>query len=377
VRIAVVANTSWYLLNFRLNLIRALQELGHAVVAVAPSDDHSQRLASSGVSLRHVSISGMGTNPITELRTVLELRSLFRQERVDLVFSYTPKGNLYAALACMADGRAFAPNISGLGRAFIKRGALTHLVRRLYRFCLRRSRRVYFQNSTDRDLFVREHLVPPGLTELLPGSGVDLVHFSVGGGAAGPERTSGGPVFLMVSRALWDKGLGEYVEAARAIRLQRPDARFQLLGPMWPGNPATVPLFQLDSWAGEGILEYLGATQDVRPHLRAADCVVLPSYREGMPRVLLEAAAVGRPVITTDAPGCRDAVVDGETGFVCRVRDAGDLAEAMRRFLALSPDARHDMGARGRAFVEANFDERAVISRYLSLVAEVEKGPAK
>jgi glycosyltransferase involved in cell wall biosynthesis len=274
-------------------------------------------------------------------------------------------------MACGLDGRSFIPNVSGLGRAFIQPGPVTFIVRRMYRTLLRRGYRVIFQNGEDLELFVRQGLVPRALAERVPGSGVDLAWFdsspaqnALGGGA-------GGQVFLMVSRAMWDKGLGEYVEAARAIRRQHPGARFQLLGPANVSNPAAVPQDTLHGWIQEGVIEYLGATDDVRPYLRDADCVVLPSYREGVPRVLLEASAMARPVITTDAPGCRDAVIDGETGFMCRVRDGVDLAAAMRRFLALSPEGRRAMGRSGRAFVEANYDERIVIDRYLALVEEI------
>jgi len=242
----------------------------------------------------------------------------------------------------------------------------------MYRFCLRRARCVFFQNAVDRDLFIEQRLVPAGLTELVPGSGVDLQRFSPDPDEGQAANDVGDPVFLMVSRALWDKGLGEYAAAARALRTAFPKARFQLLGPLWPGNPAAVPNETLDEWVTEGTLEYLGATDDVRPFIRQSSCVVLPSYREGMPRVLLEAAAMGKPVITTDAPGCRDAVLDGETGLTCRVADADDLARAMRQFMGLSREARAEMGRRGRAFVEERFDEQVVIDRYLALVEAIE-----
>ena len=372
-KIAVVSNTAWYLLNFRRNLMHALQRAGHAVVAIAPADDYSTRLTDSGIPFRHVPISGMGTNPLQEALSVASIRGVLREESADAVLSYTPKGNLYSAIACAVPRRPFVPNISGLGRAFIQPGPVTFVVRRMYKALLRNAHRVIFQNPEDLRLFIEQGLVPERLAERVPGSGVDLGWFDE---AALPSRgevrgQAGGPVFLMVSRAMWDKGLGEYVEAAQAIRREHPTAHFRLLGPAAVDNPAAVPREALDGWIRDGIIEYLGATDDVRPHLQAADCVVLPSYREGVPRVLLEASAMARPVITTDAPGCRDAVVDGETGFMCRVRDGADLAAAMRRFLGLRPEDRRGMGARGRAFVEAHYDERIVIDRYLALVDEI------
>jgi glycosyltransferase involved in cell wall biosynthesis len=167
---------------------------------------------------------------------------------------------------------------------------------------------------------------------------------------------------------LWDKGVGEYVAAAREVRMAFPGATFRLLGFMTSDNPSAIPCDQINAWVLEGVVTYLGPTDDVRPHFADADCVVLPSYREGVPRVLLEAAAMGRPVITTDVPGCREAVVDGETGYLCRPADHADLANKLLKFIALPMAVRSAMGDRGRVFVERNFDERAVLERYLETV---------
>lgn len=363
-RIAVVANTSWYLFNFRLNLMRALVADGHQVVAVAPRDGYSQRLHGHGIVYEPVAISGRGMNPLVELRTVAALRALLRRQRVDLVLSYTPKGNLYTAMAAITLGIGFVPNVSGLGWAFVRRGAVTRVVELLYRLTFRRAARVFFQNHDDMDIFLSKRLVLPDKAERLPGSGVDLTRFSA---SAVPVRAADAPVFLLVARMLWDKGVGEYVEAARVLRQRFPRARFQMLGPTGVANPAVVPQATIEAWVAEGCVEYLGETDDVRGFIEQADCVVLPSYREGVPRVVLEAAAMCRPVITTDAPGCRDTVLDGQTGFICRAGDAQDLADRLERFLGLSPSQRRGMGLAGRTLMERRFDERLVISRYRAL----------
>jgi len=365
-RIAVVANTAWYLANFRLNLMQALRAAGHEVVAVAPAGEHASRLTDAGLSFEPVAISGAGTNPLRELGAVLALARAFRRHRVDLVLSYTPKGNLYSALACIPAGRDFVPNVSGLGRAFIRPSLITQVVKLLYRGTFGRARRVFFQNQDDLDTFVQAGLVPATLTERLPGSGVDLQRFQP---AALPQRAAEAPVFLLVARMLWDKGVGEYVAAARQVRQRHPGARFQLLGFADVANPSAIPRQQLDDWVAEGVVEYLGATDDVRPWLAQADCVVLPSYREGVPRTLLEAAASARPVITTDAPGCRDTVRDGVTGWLCRPADADDLAQRLLSFVASPAAARAAMGAEGRRYMEQHFDERQVIARYLAVAA--------
>ena len=366
--IAVVSNTCWYLFNFRLNLMLALQAAGHTVVAVAPDDAYAQRLRDAGISFEAVPISGGGTHPLRELQSVLRLGAVFRRHQVGLVLSYTPKGNLYSALACMALRIRFVPNVSGLGRAFIRKSLVTRVAKALYRLTFSRAHRVFFQNLDDMGVFVRDGLVRSEKAERLPGSGVDLSRFVP---APPMARGADAPVFLLVARMLWDKGVGEYVEAARRVRVLHPGACFQLLGFLDVDSPSAISRRQMDDWLAEGVVTYLGRTDDVREFLRQADCVVLPSYREGVPRTLLEAAATARPVITTDAPGCRDTVVDGKTGFLCRPADAQDLADKLLRFMALGSDERQAMGQQGREFVDQNFDERLVIDRYLAVVSEI------
>jgi glycosyltransferase involved in cell wall biosynthesis len=368
-RIAVVANTTWYLSNFRLNLMRALQAQGHTVVAAAPVDGYAERIRAAGIEFEHLPISGGGTNPLVEAGSVIGLWRMLRRQRIDVVLSYTPKGNLYSAFACIVLGKPFVPNVSGLGRAFIRRSALTMVAQSMYKMTFPRSHRVFFQNQDDMDVFVRGGLVRPSQAERIPGSGVDLARF-----VALPLVVRGDrePVFLLVARMLWDKGVGEYVEAARRVRAQFPGARFQLLGFLDVDNPSAVSRAQMDLWVAEGVVEYLGQTDDVRPMLIQADCVVLPSnYREGVPRTLLEAAASARPVITTDMPGCRDTVLEGQSGFLCKPLDALDLGSQMLRFIALSRAQREAMGEKGRALAETRFDERFVLQRYLAVVADI------
>ena len=199
----------------------------------------------------------------------------------------------------------------------------------------------------------------------LPGSGVDLSAFRYA-----PMQPLGNRPFrfLLVARLLWDKGVGEYVEAARIVRRKYPTAKFQLLGFLDVKNPTAVSSADMDDWVREGVVEYLGVADDVKPYLTDADCVVLPSYREGVPRSLLEAAAMGRLIVTTDAVGCRDAVDDGVTGLLCRVADANDLADKLLRMIEMSPEGRVLMGQAGRRKMELEFDEKIVIDRYLRVI---------
>jgi glycosyltransferase involved in cell wall biosynthesis len=371
-RIGVVANTAWYLVNFRLNLMRALQSAGHEVVAIAPPDDvQARRLRAAGVTFVPVPISGSGTHPLRELQSVRGLRQAFRAHGVQAVLSYTPKGNLYSALAALRLNLPFVPNVSGLGRSFIRKNWVTVVVKLLYRLTLGRAHKAFFQNLDDMAIFVQAGLVPSERCQRLPGSGVDLSRFAV---APWPTHAPDAPVFLLVARLLWDKGVGEFAAAARQVRQQYPLAQFRLLGFLDVDNPSAVPRAQVQAWEAEGLLTYLGPTDDVRPFLADADCVVLPSYREGVPRTLLEAAAMGRPVITTDAPGCRDTVVHGQTGLMCRVADTDDLAQYMLAFAVLPVSERQAMGQRGRARAEAEFDESLVLQAYVRVVQQLAAG---
>jgi glycosyltransferase involved in cell wall biosynthesis len=371
-RIALVANSGWYLYNFRQNLICELRQAGYAVIAVSPADEYARRLMSNGTLHRHVPLEGGSTNPVRALRTVLALRRVLGDERVDVALSFTPKGNIYTGLAAMGLRVRQLANISGLGSAFVDRTPLTALVSLLYRFTLGRASWVFFQNEDDKKAFVGNRWVDAKRAERIPGSGVDLARFTPEPLPCASERP--GVTFLLNARMLWDKGVGQFVEAARVVRKERSDARFQLLGPLDLDHPSAVSRNDVDVWVREGTVEYLGVTDDVRPYVRAADCVVLPSfYREGVPRSLLEAAAMARPVITTDTAGCRDIVDCGVTGYLCGARDAHDLSAKIKKFLDLPIETRAAMGNRARQKVEGEFDERFVVARYLAVLAQMAK----
>lgn len=362
-KIAVIANSAWYLYNFRRNLMRALAQAGHQPIAVSAADPYAQRLREEGFEHRPLPLEAAGTQPLRELATLASLRRLLQREQVATALTYTPKANIYTGLVARSLRFAHVPNVSGLGRVFIRPSPLTPLVRVLYRQAFKHALNVVFQNEDDRELFVRMGLVERSITLRTPGSGVDIDHFRPNG----PNPT-GAPRFLLVARMLWDKGVGEYVEAARALRADHPEVEFHLLGSSASDNPAAVPAQTLRSWQETGVVRHTEHVDDVRPLLAQAHCVVLPSYREGVPRSLLEAASMGKPLIATDAPGCRDTVIDGVNGFLCRPRDAKSLEQAMRSFLALSPQQQAAMGEHSRSMVEREFDESLVIATYLELI---------
>lgn len=364
-RIVLTGNTCFKIANFRRGLISALLARGHEVLVLAPTDDYREKLETMGCRVHDLPMDRNGTSPIAEAALLRRIFSFLRRERPDIVLSYTIKNNIYAGLVCRRLAIPFVPNVTGLGPAFNGRGMLNQTVRTLYRVAFARAEAVFFQNPDDRAVFLSAKLVGPTKAQLVPGSGVDLDHFSAH--PLPPESKS--VTFLLVARLLWDKGVGLFVEAARALHQTQPQVRFQLLGPPDPSSRSGISKEQIDAWEREGVIEYLGQTQDVRSVLHAADCIVLPSwYREGTPRILLEAAATGRPVITTDMPGCRDAVTDGVTGFICQPRDREALISAMYRFISLPHSERTAMGHAARVRAENEFDERYVIDAYLSLL---------
>lgn len=370
-KIIMVANTGWYLANFRLGLVRRLIEAGHEVVAVAPMETDDTRLAAAGARTINLRLSRNGLNPAVEAVTVAELRRAFAAESGDIVLSYTPKGTIYSAIALAGRPERLVVNISGLGRAFAPQSRLRQLSKALYRYALGRAAYVFFENNHDRDMFVADGVVRADRSERIPGLGVDLVRFAPGVVPPTPHADADtNTVFLFVGRLLWDKGLAEFAEAARRVRSANPAVVFQILGFIEPPSAAAVPQSTVDRWIEEGIIDYLGTTQDVRGTMLAADCIVLPSYYpEGVPRSLLEAAALGLPIVTTDSTGCRDAVDDGNTGYLAQPRDAADLAEKLLAFAGLPPAARQSMGEAARIKMVAQFDETHVLDRNLAIIA--------
>jgi glycosyltransferase involved in cell wall biosynthesis len=367
-KIMIAVNSAWNLVNFRAGLIRALQSDGYKVVAVAPEDRHSAKLVDMGCSYVPLPMDNKGANPWLDGLLLLNFWRLLRVESPACFLGYTVKPNIYGSLAAHSLGIPVVNNIAGLGTAYMSQGWLNQVVSILYRRSLSRSAKVFFQNNEDLQLFVERGLVSAARAMRLPGSGVDLNYFR-------PQSLpdSGPVVFLLIARLLWDKGVGEYVEAARRLRARHgSSARFQLLGFAGAENRSAIPETTVRKWVEEGVVDYLGAADDVRPHVAAAHCVVLPSYyKEGVPRSLLEAAAMARPIVTSNTPGCRDAVEDGETGLLCQPRSVEDLVAQLEKFLALSPGQREVMGRRGRAKIEQQFDEQIVISNYAAVLKNI------
>lgn len=366
-RVLLTVNAAWNIWNFRRDLVASLVGDGHAVTILAPPDDTVPLLEALGARFVPLPMKPDGLGPLEGLRLVMEMGRAIRRIAPDLVLSYTIKNNVAAGIATARQGVAFVPNVTGLGTAFLSGGVMQRVARGLCRVAFRRALAVFFQNPDDREQFIRGGLVRDSVARVIPGSGVDLQHFQ----EAPPSSSEEAPLFLMVSRLAADKGAREFADAARAVKGRHPQARFVILGDPHPSNRTAIPGSELDAWLRDGIIEHQDPVGDVRPVLASAHCVVLPSYREGLPRALLEAAAMGRPVITTDVPGCREVLQDRRSGFLCDVRSASSLGEAIERFLGLGADERAAMGAAGRRLVEDRFSVERVVEAYRDVVRTV------
>lgn len=368
-KVIIALNTAWNLVNFRSGLIKALIAEGYEVVAVAPKDEFAPRLKFLGCRFISLPMDNQGTHPGRDLLLFFRFFLLLRRERPAVFLGYTVKPNVYGSVAASILGIPVINNIAGLGTLFIHESWRTRLVRRLYRFALSSSLKVFFQNQEDRALFVEGGLVRKEISDLVPGSGIDLKRFTYTPHIE--KRKSNSIRFLLIARMLWDKGIGEYVEAARGLKNCYPGAEFCLIGFLDVQNPSAISHIKMDEWINEGVIQYLGATDDIRPFIIDSDCVVLPSYREGTPRALLESAAIGRPIITTDTVGCKEVVDHNENGLLCKVRNVRDLAEKMERMLLSTHEDRILMGKKGREKVERQFDEQLVIDKYLLTIADL------
>ncbi len=360
-KLIIFANTSWHVLNFRLPLIKELQKHGVSVTVVAPRDESTHAIADAGVRYQHMTVGRKTLNPLRDLLLVFRVYRLYRRESPDIVFHNTIKPVIYGSIAAHWAGvKNIVDMIPGLGYIFtgnqMAQRILRPLVKFMYRLALKRSHAVIFQNPDDSSYFREHNIVEPEKSRVIFGSGVDIDHFFF----VEPDEEKTGCTFLLFGRMLWDKGVGEFVSAARLVKRRYPDTRFVLLGIIDKDNPSHIPERVIRTWAEAGDIEYAGSAKDVREVLSGTDVVVLPSYyREGVPKSLLEAAAMGKPVITTDMPGCREAVVNNKTGLLVTAKDVDGLVNAMFRMIA-DRKMRAQMGREGRRFVAESFDVRNV-----------------
>lgn len=362
-KVILCANTSWYLWNFRRGLIKELLERGWNVILVMPDQRYSKILENLGCKIVTISMDNKGLNPLRELQTLWQLYSTYRKHRPMFAYHFTVKPTIYGSLVGGWLGVKCINTITGLGTAFIGTRYYRIIVSFLYRRVRNCAHWVFFQNKDDQSFFVSNRFVRSDRTSIVPGAGIDLEWFDFS-----PCEEHSVFRFLFLGRLLTDKGLNELAIAAASVKSFNSNVCIQLLGPLAKESRTAIKEKTLSSWVENDIVDYLGTTDDVREYIRAADCVVLPSYREGTPRSLLEAAAIGRPIIASDVPGCREVVENAKNGFLCRPRDSKDLAKKMCQMLGLSLLERGQMGGEGRKIVERRFAEKIVIDQYIDVI---------
>ncbi len=355
----IIASLDSSLLRFRGELIQQWRASGYEVVAAAPGSGMAGKLEGLGVKYHSIPLRRTGLNPFKDLVLLLRLARLIRCERPGYMFLYTIKPVIYASVAAylLRNCRVFSM-ITGLGFVFTGEGGqrglfLQKLVSHLYRMALRRNEKVFFQNPDDAAELSGSGVVSREKVVMVNGSGVNTGYFYQ---VPLPE---GRPIFLLIARLLKEKGIEEYVQAAEMVQKKHPEARFKLIGWALQGGPSVIGPQQVKKWQEEGVVEIMGETDDVRPYLSEASVYVLPSYREGTPRTVLEAMATGRPIITSDAPGCRETVEENVNGFLVPARDPKALAAAMEQFIK-EPKLIKQMGAASRKIAEEKYDVHKV-----------------
>jgi glycosyltransferase involved in cell wall biosynthesis len=370
-KIALVANSAWSVYNFRMDLIRHLLTR-FDVLVIAPKDEFADELTKAGCAYLDIRFNNRSENPLLDVALYRSLKKIYQREKPDLIFHYVIKPNIYGSLAAANFGIQTVAVITGLGYTFDRHNWLNRIVSFLYRHALKKASEVWFLNQEDANLFVQRKLTNVEKIKILPGEGINTNHFFPQSNK--PVARSKAFQFLMSTRLLKSKGVGVYVEAARILKSKNRDVRFELIGFFEKNHPDSISDSELRHWQKKGIVHYGGFARDVRPFLRQADCFVFPSfYHEGIPRCLLEAAAMELPIITSQNTGCREVVQEGVNGFLCATNNPDSLAARMEEMMALHQNQRALFGKNGRELVSAKFSIERILKEYDNTLAGLKK----
>ncbi|MEY3500084.1 MAG: hypothetical protein RL308_1753 [Bacteroidota bacterium] len=366
-KIVFSSNISWSIYNFRFKLLQSLQNDGHEIYAVASRDEYTEKLINEGFNFEAIDLNNNATNPLKDLETIYSYYTIYKKINPDVICHNAIKPNIYGTIAAGILNIPVINNISGLGTLFIKKRFSTIIAKLLYRISQKRASKVFFQNNDDFQLFINNNLVSKEKCQVIPGSGVDTSRFIPNDD---PKEDSVFQ-FLFIGRLIYDKGIREYIEAVKLLKNKFPNAVFNILGPLYENNSTAISKETLDSWIEDEGIIYLGQTDSVENVIGLVDCVVLPSYREGLSKVLIEASSMGLPIVTTNVPGCRDVVIDNETGFLCEVNNSKDLADKMAKVLLMSIEDRKEMGVKARKRAITVFDEKIIIGHYKEAIQSI------
>ena len=373
-KICITSNTSWSIYNFRKNLIKTLVAQGHDVYVMSPDESYYKTIIANWkckfITLK--SVNPNSTNPFTNIKFYFELKKIFKQEKFDVIFSFTPKPNIWGAIASKQTNINFIPTVNGLGHAFINKNWLSFLVAKLYKYAFSNIENTIFQNPDDAEFFVNKKIVSSEKTLLVPGSGVDLEQFYPSYNINYNNSTLR---FLFAGRFIKSKGIMEYVHASAILKKLYPEVSFYMVGAV-SENPSSVTMKQIEKWITAGTIKYYALTDDMSAFLNDIDVLVFPSYyREGIPKILLEACAKELPIITTNNVGCNQVIQHEYNGLVVKEKDVEDLVASLEKMIEIGPMKRKQMGTNGRKLVEEKFDDKIVVEKYLNLLHFEQKTP--
>lgn len=370
-RIAFVSNNCWSLYNFRLDVMLGCIKNGYDVIAIAPRDEFTDTLllavSADSLTYREISLDNTSTDPYADLKTLVQLLKIYREESPDLIFHYVTKPIIYGSIAARMLRIPSVAIITGLGYVFTRTNFFSKIIKRSFKIALKKVEYVWFLNQENALFFEYHNIVPKHKIHIMQGEGVNTEKFF-------PIDRKGNSIFtfIMVSRLLWSKGIGIYMEAAELLRQKGIQAKFQLLGIVDSKHPDAIPQSQLQLWREKGLLEYLGSSDAVPQCLHQADCLVAPTfYEEGVPRSIMEAMAMEIPVIASRQVGCTDLVQDGINGYLCMPKDPFSLATCMERMILAAPVERKKMGKNGRDWVKARFDKDLIMAFYLTKIQKI------
>jgi len=359
-----IANTSWNLSNFRLNLMRNIRDEGYRVIAVAPRDNSTDSIIKEGFGFRELKyLKRKGSNPLSDLKLYLEIKKIIKELGPKFIFSYTIKPVIYTNLASIKKSTSIS-TITGLGYTFLNNNLTSKIARKLYKIALTKCDHIYFQNIDDRELFEKSKIIKQDKARIINGSGIDTDKFK----PLENRKENSFFTFLFIGRLLKDKGIYELLEASSRLIEIDSGVKLKIIGPFDEDNPSSISKENFEMHTNSKNIEYLGYMNNVIHEIQKADCVVLPSYREGIPRVLLEAISVEKPIIATNVPGCRQVVDDGVNGYLVEVKSHEDLFLKMKMMIEFTEETRREMGKKGRKKAREVFDIKLINNHYLELM---------